>query len=994
MAKKAPKKSTVAKDFAKTGTVSKADMPAKTAELAKEPTLREEYRAIPANANPEGINKFAREMQAKDFQHFKDINTDEGYKKYVIPELERFNRDNPDIAIQPGQFKILQEYHKAKDPSVVVDDRFGIQTANLLYPPPKMASVNTSKIGNQGSQITDFNSMFETKTLPDYESGGGFSKGKTIYVEKGTGKIVDPSAHKFEGQYYGGVRQDKFQPGYTGQTYDELVKQGLDKSKAISNKPVVNVTGDLKSADFITTDPNVKTTMTTLPSGGDGVLEKNLQRGVTQPLDKTLPVTTQKTYKKGGLVGKIKGYERGGSTSDNSADIAAAVGAGLPYVAEGANLAILNKNNVDEYGRIDTGSKAGDYSAGIGSGALSGGAKGAQMGMAAGPYGALVGAGAGMILGGVKGGIQTKNDRASIEADKKAEEQAKREVEIARQKEVFNRSLQGELANRKTGYGYKKGGLVQKCADGGMIDYSSSAPFAGDLSRSEKKTISQYGIDPNNMTNEQAIGVRNAEYKANNNYGESTKFGLGGGGASFSAPTAMFKNGGYVKGPGTGTSDSVKAVIKPGSFIVPAKNAKVAEHIDHMMDMKKGMAEGGTMKKAPKKKVASLNEEDGEEVRLSNGEYKFTPEQKNEIIMELGEDVLESLAPDAEEGDEKAKGGLTSMKAKEILKDGTIHGKAISDKQKRYFGWIAGGGKVGMYKGGEVQGYKDGTKKKGTSKSTDPFAEADAQKKDSSSSTNKESQKRSAPKKKVQPESMTTRTEMLPVTDTENVELKQTVDTPIKFDEGASKKQGLKLTPSQIVDIGSGAANLANSLQANRFAKQQVAKGTEFLSQSGDRPVDQISPEFQDVLNKSQQEAKYGFSPQEQAVLDQQRLSGLAQQRQAARLYGLGYAGERQAINESFGRGLQSAIANKERMLQKQVAANQLAVQKADMSRRLFEDKMGAWQQEQKTGGDLIAAGLKNKIDANRYQNVLANLMANKAKESGYLNDFNFNANV
>lgn len=37
-------------------------------------------------------------------------------------------------------------------------------------------------------------------------------------------------------------------------------------------------------------------------------------------------------------------------------------------------------------------------------------------------------------------------------------------------------------------------------------------------------------------------------------------------------------------------------------------------------------------------------------------------------------------------------GPLTSEGAKEILKDGTIRGKKITDKQRRYFGYIAGGG--------------------------------------------------------------------------------------------------------------------------------------------------------------------------------------------------------------------------------------------------------------------------------------------------------------
>lgn len=43
----------------------------------------------------------------------------------------------------------------------------------------------------------------------------------------------------------------------------------------------------------------------------------------------------------------------------------------------------------------------------------------------------------------------------------------------------------------------------------------------------------------------------------------------------------------------------------------------------------------------------------------------------------------------------KAEDGKTvsKNKAKEILRDGTANGKKLTDKQKRYFGWIAGGKK-------------------------------------------------------------------------------------------------------------------------------------------------------------------------------------------------------------------------------------------------------------------------------------------------------------
>lgn len=50
-------------------------------------------------------------------------------------------------------------------------------------------------------------------------------------------------------------------------------------------------------------------------------------------------------------------------------------------------------------------------------------------------------------------------------------------------------------------------------------------------------------------------------------------------------------------------------------------------------------------------------------------------------------------------------GKLSVNKAKEMLKDGTAHGKKLTAKQKRYFGYIAGGGKS-MQDGGLLDGEK------------------------------------------------------------------------------------------------------------------------------------------------------------------------------------------------------------------------------------------------------------------------------------------------
>lgn len=37
--------------------------------------------------------------------------------------------------------------------------------------------------------------------------------------------------------------------------------------------------------------------------------------------------------------------------------------------------------------------------------------------------------------------------------------------------------------------------------------------------------------------------------------------------------------------------------------------------------------------------------------------------------------------------------GVSSAKAREILRHGSVHGRSLSPSQRRYFGWVAGGKK-------------------------------------------------------------------------------------------------------------------------------------------------------------------------------------------------------------------------------------------------------------------------------------------------------------
>lgn len=93
--------------------------------------------------------------------------------------------------------------------------------------------------------------------------------------------------------------------------------------------------------------------------------------------------------------------------------------------------------------------------------------------------------------------------------------------------------------------------------------------------------------------------------------------------------------GGMITGKGTAKSDSIKAKVEEGSFIVPAENAHIAKELKEKV-----------LRKVPTKK-AHLNQGGGVDVMLSNGEYMFTPQEKAELEAE-GID-LTKLAPNAKD---------------------------------------------------------------------------------------------------------------------------------------------------------------------------------------------------------------------------------------------------------------------------------------------------------------------------------------------------------
>jgi hypothetical protein len=202
----------------------------------------------------------------------------------------------------------------------------------------------------------------------------------------------------------------------------------------------------------------------------------------------------------------------------------------------------------------------------------------------------------------------------------------------------------------------------------------------------ENPTINRI-YNPNDLTYDknQNITLANGEQFDPNRYAK---------GGLVNKVKQMCSEGGEIEGKGGPKDDKIEAKVKEGSFVVPAENAELAKGIRKLY------------LKAPIKK-ANLKQEEGEEVKLSNGEHLFTPEE-NEYLESIGIN-LEDLAPNAEHGEEEmAKGGLTAKKARMILHDKHINGKPLTDKQRRFFGAISSGASIKMACGGEVKGYAEG----------------------------------------------------------------------------------------------------------------------------------------------------------------------------------------------------------------------------------------------------------------------------------------------
>jgi hypothetical protein len=431
--------------------------------------------------------------------------------------------------------------------------------------------------------------------------------------------------------------------------------------------------------------------------------------------------------------------------------------------------------------------------------------------------------------------------------------------------------------------------------------------------------------------------------------------------------TGFFAKGGEVMGKGGPKSDSINAEIEEGSFVVPAEHAHVGKMIRNMMGKKNGKA--------------NLHQKKGVPVRLSDSEVIFSPEEKETIESELGEEFLKSLAPEAEHNEEgMANGGeLTAEKAKIMLKDNQANGEPLTDKQKRYFGWIAGGRK--MATGGYVIDETEGT----------PL---DLSKKPVKTETKTET------KSTAKPVTKTKKVAKKPFIPREYIEKQElpsnTLKTMIDQDAMQAENQASnKIDTTPISDVHNETPpaqkndfwSKVNSSGALDYGIAALQTGIGLKNLQDKRPVFEMDKTFAGNVDKAQAQSQYGFTPEQNFLIDQQNQNLLNREIFGAQNAAGGSAANaynmtRSAVNNAFNRTLEKTVADTELQQNKQATANSLLLQKNQLNRQIFDDSMRAFQQKQMAGASLLNTGLSNALQANRWQDF----MRMREQENKFLN--------
>ena len=540
-----------------------------------------------------------------------------------------------------------------------------------------------------------------------------------------------------------------------------------------------------------------------------------------------------------------------------------------------------------------------------------------------------------------------------------------------------------------------------------------------------------------NATSNNLYDLKSAEYDDAGNLTDIKPTGYKKGGIV--SKIQMCAKGGEIKGKGTGTSDSINAKVEEGSFVVPAKNAELAKGIRNLY------------LKVPSKK-ANINQKEGEEVKLSNGEHLFSPEE-NEYLESIGVD-LESLAPNAEkEEDGMAKGGpvlsdkevkqaLENTKAKQLLLKEQLS-KQVADYEKNpnkdpnqlpIINSIKEKIKKINTEFGDSKGYALPTAKvnKNSSKTyneliTPPLSWTGSKEAWKSAADKAIREGKVIPKDNVK---VATNTSLRVPKMAQKAQAGKFTPSTASYDpkdditvpgDNLSPLERAKLTASENkVNADAAALNssLPQTLPTESYSSQR--KGSGILGKLGNidptaflgagqtalgynmlrgqvRPKDNavIDPTYNASVNRSLQDATFGLTPEQKFAADQDIQNSLND----AKAVGLNYSGgsgvqafntNRAAINDAWKAKLGLSVADTDLRMQKQKYADAMAADRASIlasnRRQAFNDAMGAFQQNQNAGSELIGAGLQNTIGAYRFNKIMNQQEQENAARNPYLN--------
>lgn len=492
----------------------------------------------------------------------------------------------------------------------------------------------------------------------------------------------------------------------------------------------------------------------------------------------------------------------------------------------------------------------------------------------------------------------------------------------------------------------------------------------------------------------------------------------------------MCADGGEIKGKGGPKEDKIKAKVKAGSFVVPAENAEIAEELREKLLMK-----------APKVK-ANLNQKGGEEVKLSNKEHLFTPEEKEELL-ERGVNV-NLLAPNAHNKEEmnepKSKHNMKEEK-KEYMQfpnilgykeggpvKGTKYGNATWDGKN----WVSADGSKYSEEGGKkfTEGYNKSVQKAKSNEASRSATEINMYKRKldearkegrnndviglqkkideltgvknvAESNTKKDvnASTKSVPKApSVKGKSVSNKNTYTPpstvynpndnitvpngnlspnqIANENDLEAKQKADA-IAFNNTLPQTLA-GASPNQPRQTKTGILSKIGNIDPTAFVGVgQTALGLNMLGKEK-RPIDNaiIDPTYNEAVNRAQRDAQFGLTPEQRFSAEQDIQNSLND----AKAIGLNYSGgsgvqafntNRAAINDAWKAKLGLKTADTDLRMQKQQYADAQAANRANIlstnRRQAYNDAMGAFQQKQQAGSELIGAGLQNVIGAYRF---------------------------